>query len=273
MTRQTYPKLDVILVDANSQDGTPEAVLRLFPQTTLLQVDDESYWTASTNRGVELALEQDYDYVLTINDDCVITDDYVATLISIAEKCALPILGSRIEHFDQPGLICGMGIYPNWITSLFSYRYRDQLIQDLPEPIQTAEVLMTEGLPGNGTLIHRSVFEQVGLYEETHLPHYLSDVELIMRARRAGFSVAVTPQAVIRDDFPTPQQRASEIPTRGLFWDDFRRAFFAKGSGGKLSARVYIIRHYCPWYYQPIAFTMCGLAIGNWILRYYRLKR
>ena len=265
---QTYPNLDLILVDSDSHDGTANAVKTRAPGTIVLKAHREDYWTAATNVGVKYALQHCYDYILTINDDCLIAPDYVETLVNLAEKYDLPILGSRIEHLDQPGLLCGIGISPNWVTSLFSHRYKDEQIDRLPAHIQDAEVLEADTLPGNGTLIHRSVFETVGIYDERHLPHYLSDVELIMRAKCAGFAIGVTPSAIIRDDFPTPAQRALKDIKRGGFWAEFRYAFFHKRSGGKLSSRVYIILNYCPWYLMPIAFGMCGIAIVNWSAKF-----
>lgn len=265
---QTYLNLDLILVDSDSHDGTDLAVKTRAPNAIVLKATREDYWTAATNVGVNYALQHDYDYILTINDDCLIASDYVETLVNLAEKYDLPILGSRIEYLDQPGLLCGLGISPNWVTSLFSHRYKDQLFDRLPAHIQNAEVLEADTLPGNGTLIHRSVFEAVGIYDQRHLPHYLSDVELVMRAKRTGFAIAVTPKAIIRDDFPTPTQRASEDSNRGVFWDEFRYIFFHKRSGGKLSSRFYIILNYCPWYLMPVAFGMCGIAIVNWTINF-----
>ena len=267
---QTYLNLDLILVDSDSHDGTDLAVKTRAPNAIVLKATREDYWTAATNVGVNYALQHDYDYILTINDDCLIASDYVETLVNLAEKYDLPILGSRIEYLDQPGLLCGLGISPNWVTSLFSHRYKDQLFDRLPAHIQNAEVLEADTLPGNGTLIHRSVFEAVGIYDQRHLPHYLSDVELVMRAKRTGFAIAVTPKAIIRDDFPTPTQRASEDSNRGVFWDEFRYIFFHKRSGGKLSSRFYIILNYCPWYLMPVASGMCGIAIVNWTINFLR---
>lgn len=267
---QTYPDLDLILVDANSQDGTAQAIQSQAPETIILSVSEDCYWTAATNAGIRYALDHGYDYILTINDDCLIAPDYVDTLVKLAKKFSLLILGSRIEHLSQPGLLCGLGIFPNWVTSLFSHRYKDQWFDRLPLHVQESEILKTDGLPGNGTLIHRSVFERIGLYEERHLPHYLSDVELIIRAKRSGIQAWVTPQAIIRDDFPTPNQRVSEqsAPKITQFWAEFRYIFFHTRSGGKLSARFYIILHYCPLYLMPIAFGMCAVAVLNWILRF-----
>jgi GT2 family glycosyltransferase len=265
--QQTYADLDVVVVDANSQDGTPLAVAQQFPQVHVISVGDESYWTASTNRGVEWAIDRGYDYILTINDDCVVQPDYVATLLHLAKKYNLPILGSRIDYLEAPGLIWTLGISTHWTKHLFCLDYRDRLVEDLPPAIAQAEVLDAVALAGDGVLIHRSVFEQVGLYQETHLPHYLSDVELVLRAKRQGFRAGVTPQAIVSEEAPTPAQRAAQVPVDKSLWQDFYNTFIHTRSGEKLSAKLYIVLHYCPWYLKPIALGRRFLAVGHWLLR------
>ena len=58
ISQQTYPDLTVIIVDADSTDGTPDAVKYYYPQAIVLQVDAEDYWSATTNAGVKRSEER-----------------------------------------------------------------------------------------------------------------------------------------------------------------------------------------------------------------------
>ena len=80
--QQEYNNLHIVLVDANSTDGTQDAIIRDYPQVKLIHVDDECYWTASTNRGVEYALANQADFILTINDDSYVDVNYVFDLVN-----------------------------------------------------------------------------------------------------------------------------------------------------------------------------------------------
>ena len=80
----TPPSLTVIIVDADSTDGTPEAVAHYYPKAIVLQVGAEDYWSATTNAGVRFALAHQFDYILTINDDCTIAPDHVQVLFDTA---------------------------------------------------------------------------------------------------------------------------------------------------------------------------------------------
>ena len=106
--QQTYPDLTVIIVDADSNDGTPEAVEYYYPKAIVLRVDSEDYWSATTNAGVKFALAHQFDYILTINDDATIAPDHVQVLFETAQQQHIQILGSRIDYLAQPGLVWAM---------------------------------------------------------------------------------------------------------------------------------------------------------------------
>jgi GT2 family glycosyltransferase len=270
---QTYSHLDLILVDADSKDGTIDAVRSLAPDTIIVSVDANHYWTAATNVGVKYALERDYDYILTINDDCVIEPGYVASLVSLAEKSQVKILGSRIDYLTYPGLVWSLGMQMDWKGHLCRLSYRDCNFTQLPDEVCSAELLKTDVLPGDGTLIHRSVFEKVGLYQARFLPHYLSDIELTLRASRAGFGVWVAPQIVLFDDSPTPRERKLMINSQAPMWQQFTDRFFHIRSGENFFFRSYVVLKYCPMTLKPWAMFRRFLAMGNWLLQYRKNRK
>ena len=47
MLIQTYPNLQIIVIDSSSRDGTTKLVMELFPQITLIQVSDREFWTGA----------------------------------------------------------------------------------------------------------------------------------------------------------------------------------------------------------------------------------
>ena len=65
----------------------------------------EDCWSATTNAGVKFALAHQFDYILTINDDCTIAPDHVQVLFDTAQQHQVHILGSRIDYLAQPGRV------------------------------------------------------------------------------------------------------------------------------------------------------------------------
>ena len=234
--QQEYNNLHIVLVDANSTDGTQDAIIRDYPQVKLIHVDDECYWTASTNRGVEYALANQADFILTINDDSYVDVNYVFDLVNLALEYDAKILGGRIDYMDNPGFIWSLGAYCNWGTrNILQLSYSQLWIDDLPPEIQEKEVVEVQSLAGNGVLINKSVFNKIGLYNERFLPHYHADSEFIMRAIKNKIAAYASTKIVVYNDF--------SIDPESLKYES---SFFLKRSHVFFLPILYIVGVYCP---------------------------
>ncbi|MFN5965715.1 MAG: glycosyltransferase family 2 protein, partial [Pseudanabaena sp.] len=63
--------------------------------------------------------------------------------------------------------------------------------------MRNSEIIQVDALAGNGVLISRQVFTQIGLYNEKFLPHYHADSEMTMRAHSRGIKVFVSPAIIL----------------------------------------------------------------------------
>jgi len=234
--QQKYNNLHIVLVDANSTDGTQDYIINNYPQVKLIHVDDECYWTASTNRGIEYALSNQADFILTINDDSYVDINYISDLVSLSLKYKAAILGSRIDYMDNPGLIWSLGAYCNWGTrNILHLAYSRFWVDDVPAEIREKEVVKVQALAGNGVLINKSVFSKIGLYNEKFLPHYHADSEFIMRAIKNKITAYASTKTVVYNDF--------SIDLESLKYES---SFFSKRSHVFFLPILYIVGVYCP---------------------------
>ncbi|MEO1350764.1 MAG: glycosyltransferase family 2 protein [Cyanobacteria bacterium J06635_15] len=247
LSQQTYSHLQPVVVDSASSDGTPAAVRNNFPDVKVIEVGDRNYWAGATNHGIRYALEHNVEFMLTINDDSVIETDHVERLVALAIRHHLTILGNRIDYLSQPGLIWSLGTQINWNQpKMITLRYQDVSAQALPPALLEQEILPVDALPGNGVLIHRSVFERIGLYNAWLLPHYHSDSELILRARQDGIQAYVAPHIILLNDFSKAQKAVQLNSLRGLY-----RAFCHKKSHLFLPPLIYLFLRYCCTPFKP----------------------
>ena len=65
-----------------------------FPEVILLKGDGNLWWTKATNLGVKYALKQGAEYILTLNDDTILFEDYIEKMIYWASKKKDALLGS-----------------------------------------------------------------------------------------------------------------------------------------------------------------------------------
>ncbi len=242
MEAQTYPALRVVVVDSNSSDGTVAAIQRHHPQVAVIQAGDRDFWAGATNRGVRQALADGTDYVLTINDDAVVPDDYVARMVALARRHNCAILGSCIGFLDDPGRIWALGTSTDWGTDRFlRLSHHDGRVEQLEAAVAGAEVVATETMPGNGVLIRQEVFRRAGLYDARWLPHYHADSEWVMRARRRGYAAHVAPGILLLNDFRQAQKQLPLGSLRGLLY-----TFLHPKSHLYLPAVAVILWRYCP---------------------------
>jgi GT2 family glycosyltransferase len=240
--QQTYPNLQIIVVDSGSLDGTPALVLEQFPQVILVQVSDREFWTGATNAGVKVALDRQVDLILTINDDAVIQPEHIHRLVNLLQQHQLSILGNRIDYLTPKDKVWSLGTYSDWGTDRFlKIAHNDVDLVDIPSNVLAQELITVDALPGNGVLIRRSVFDRIGLYNERFCPHYHADSELIMRARKAGIEAYIAPSIVLQNDFSNDQKQMPSKSLAGL-----KYIFFNPKSHLFMPAIVYLIWQYCP---------------------------
>jgi GT2 family glycosyltransferase len=240
---QTYSNLQIIVVDSSSIDGTADLVRSRFTQVTLIQVSDREFWAGATNAGVKLALEQQVDFVLTINDDAIISPEHISKLVELAQQHQLSILGSRIDYLNPKDRVWSLGTYSDWGTDRFlKIAYNDIDLIAIPTNILDRELISVDALPGNGVLIKSNVFRQIGLYNSRFCPHYHSDSELIMRARKIGIKAWIAPKIILKNDFSNDQKQLALTKTLV----NLKYVFFHPKSHLFMLPIFYLIWQYCP---------------------------
>lgn len=241
MSEQDYPLLRLYIVDSASTDGTPQALKESgLHSLQVVGVSSAKYWTGATNAGVVRALRDGCEYVLTINDDAIIPTDFVSNIVSAAVTANAKIVGSVISYADEPGRLWGVGAFNNWRTGAFVQNKYAGLWEDALDSVPLegpSKLIRVDYLCGNGTLVHRSVFERIGLYDERRTPHYHADSEFTMRAEKAGIDRWVAPNARLYNRFSQSADGAFAAKNVRLF---------SLRSANCVRPLISILREYCP---------------------------
>lgn len=195
LQQSSYPKIEIIVADNASTDGSPEWVKANHPQVKLIQSKENRGYAGGCNQGAEAAAGY---YLLFLNNDTVHQPDWLEPLVSTLEQnrnvaAVQPKILNYFEKelFDYAGgsgghmdLLC----FPFVRGRLFMTREQDRGQYDNETDIFWAS--------GTAFLVRRSVFEEVGGFDETFFAHQ-EEIDLQWRIHLTGQEVAVNPASVV----------------------------------------------------------------------------
>ena len=208
-----YPKdkLEIIVVDDASTDGTYEHIKRLFPQVKVIRNDKEKLLAESRNVGVRASKGK---YVFLIDDDNVVDKNSIKELVEFMEKNPEVGVAGPIMYFlrDSTRIWCAGVKRSYWttVTKLIGFNTRDNG--------QYREPYESEDFP-NAFMIRKEIFEKIGLFNSSLFPIHYDEGDFCQRVRKAGYRVMVVPTAKVWHDISLPSQSKASLlhlksPTR-----------------------------------------------------------
>lgn len=261
----------VIVVDSGSSDGTIEAVRSHFPRAILIPGASSMWWAAAINVGVRKAQELACEYVITYNDDNVATPQLFLSLAAAARTSPHTIISAVCCYFNQPDVVFFAGRMRAERTDRFYYLDHDSRLASLGRGLRRVDMLH-----GMCTLFPTAVFHSVGLFDEVRFPQAFADDDLLLRAKQAGFSLAVALDAVVLND----RSKTGFNPyDRRLGLSGISRLLISRKSNFQLKARTRFL-----WRHRRNFATFCktwacdyirlfGVLIARWILPFKTFRR
>jgi GT2 family glycosyltransferase len=236
LKRIHYANHSPLVIDDGSSDGTAGVLAERYPQVIVLQGNGNLWWAGATNRGVHYAVQNNYDFILTLNNDTQLDPPFLNYLVEAALKNPRTIVGSRINFLQQPSRIWALGATMRWhkgqIFHLLEHG-EEETAARLQEPI----LRPVETLTGCGTLIPVDCFRETGYYDAQRFPQYHADAEFVLRAAKHGWRALVHLKAVVWND---AANTAANTTTRLI------EQLLSRRSAAYLRPILAIHRDYCP---------------------------
>jgi len=185
----------LIVVDAGSKDGPQSEVQQRFPDVHHLRATPDLWWAGLCNLGVKHVLNEGVDYVLTLNDDNVVTPGFLDRLRKQAEQQKNGIFSSVVAYLNDPSVVFFSGRSRARWSDRFRYIHHNKPVETLESGVHQVDLLH-----GMCTLIPRKAFEQIGLFDASVFPHLFADDDFVLRAQRAGFTSWVVSDSLVLND-------------------------------------------------------------------------
>lgn len=199
---------ECIVVDNGSTDGTESALINYkLPNMAFRFVQNGTNlgFAGGNNKGIEDALKRNPDYVILLNNDLILKNDLVKSLVNYMESHTEVGLASPKMYFAKGfefhkekyserekgnviwyagGLIDRKNVYT-------SHRGVDEVDHG-----QYDEIIETDMANGAAVIISLNLFKKIGLFDSSFFL-YWEDADFSERARRAGFKVIYYPKTHI----------------------------------------------------------------------------
>jgi GT2 family glycosyltransferase len=190
----SYPRLDVVVVDNCSSDGSPEAVAAEHPGATLVRLESNRGFAGGMNAGIEAALARGADHVMLLNNDTVVEPGFLEPLVEALELDEPAAAAcSQMVFLDEPERVwyAGADFRPGRGHHGTNWGYGQPRLDETVPPYTTDRAC------GGAMLIGSDMLSDVGLFDES-LFAYAEDTDWSLRAARRGHDVLVVPASVVR---------------------------------------------------------------------------
>jgi GT2 family glycosyltransferase len=225
----TVDPATVLVIDNGSADGSVELIGARFPAVTLLPTGANLGFAKAANLGIAQALAGGADGILLLNNDTTVAPDTVARLAEqLAESDQVGVLSAKVFLADQPDRLWSVGGV-----------YRDHNAIDLGSGEVNAgqyDRVQLDFVYGCAMLLSARMLYAIGGFDERFFMYY-EDVDLCLRARAAGFQVALAPAAHV---WHLGSHSTSATPATKLYYEArSRQLFYAKHLSGPARRRYY----------------------------------
>ena len=233
------------------ENGTgPEAVERIrraieengwnsWADLTVVEVNQG--FCGGNNLVIRPALESNDppEYVLLLNADTIVLEGALTSLVDFMDaRPEVGIAGSRFfsaEMDPQSSPFRFLGVLSELDRGMRTGLATKILSRWTVSPPQPAEAAPADWLSGASMILRKSMLDEIGLLDEG-LYTYFDDVDVCLRAKRAGWQVWYVPESrIIHLEGSSTGIKAGEPvkpKRRPAYWFEARRRFFLKSYGG-----------------------------------------
>lgn len=151
-------------------------------------------FSGANNIGLRHALKNNYKYAILLNNDTIVEDMAIKTLVRIMDENAEYALGTGLIRFypDMEKIWYAGGKLVSWRGMAVHFDYNKSEIEKLKDK-NLAEI---DFISGCFLCVRTSVLKDLGYLDEDFFL-YLEDIEYSARASKLGFKLLFTKESII----------------------------------------------------------------------------
>jgi len=192
LNKTAYDNYAVIVVN-NGPDDLGNIDQHMERKIQVLRSPSNIGFARGNNLGIKEALRNCADYVLLLNDDTIVSSDFLNMLVATGENHPdVGMLGPKIYYYDEPRRIWFAGAKFDEQTGLIFASHSDEIgnsrKNEKPED--------SDYITGCALLVKKTLIDIIGLLDERFFL-YWEDVDWGLRAKKVGLKNMVVPSSKI----------------------------------------------------------------------------
>ena len=178
---------EIIIADDCSTDVTKQ-IGKIISCVSVVRNDVNLRFLYNCNKAAKKAKGQ---YILFLNNDTQVLEHWLTALVELIERAAdIGMVGSKLVYPDGRLQEAGGILWKDGSA----WNYGNGADPSLPEYNYVKEV---DYISGAAIMIRRSLWEEIGGFDERFAPAYCEDSDLAFEVRRRGYRVMFQPASVV----------------------------------------------------------------------------
>ena len=181
--KSSYKNFKIILIDNESQNSFPDEINKS-EKIQIIKNENNEGFSRANNQGIKYSIKNGFDYVLLLNNDTLIKNDLIDSLIQQSSNLNQKIIQPLILNYDGTKIWNAGGKINNFFGT-FETLKKGKSFKNFK-----SDKNLTEWFTGCCVLIKSEIFNHVGYFDERFFAYY-EDVDYSIRLKKMGYSIAL----------------------------------------------------------------------------------
>jgi len=194
LKKQTYDNFKIVLVDNGSENEEGRKLKEMFPEVHLIGNEVNRGFAGGNNDGMNWALDEGYDYIINLNNDCIVHENWISRLMEGILSGGSDFASSRIMYYPEKDLICSN-------EDVLLMDGAGKSVNHLKPYAPSAREAQIFSACGAGSIFSERCLKDIRIkgnqfFDELYFAYY-EDVDLGIRLNMKGYKGKSIPDAVV----------------------------------------------------------------------------
>ena len=179
----SFKNFKIILIDNESQKDLSHE-FKKNKKIYIIKNEKNEGFARANNQGIKYSLKNGFDYILLLNNDTLIKNNLLGSLIKQSNSLNQKIIQPLILNYDGSKIWNAGGTINKFFGTFKTYK-KGESFKNFKTNLD-----LTDWFTGCCVLIKSEIFTDIGYFDERFFAYY-EDVDFSIRLKSKGYSVAM----------------------------------------------------------------------------------